>query len=450
METITTTEACVEIASYCSASMLTAALWITYGPAAAAAETAFGWHNREVALLSVWGPALGLLASPAAPRLVRRLGGPRNATTAVVALCAGAAALRCAPGRGLPRLLLAHASCALNGVGGVLILSTPAMVARDALAEPRRHLGTSTMLAANSLGGGLGFVAAAAAKDDVEGLLVYECAAALAILALVAARRGVFRRDAPDGGADAPLPAFGPLLKSRSYVLLAAGCGMTMGAFTGWLGVLTPLLESSGWAPRDANAVGVACCFAAAAAQVLSGALSTRRKRLAILACNGAALAALLAFAVVAQAAPRRSPAALALALVAAFGVVAPEGAIYELATAPAPAPLEASAGAGLVFAFNLPMATFILLDAVASPRQLLWILVASNALGLGLLAVEAATADDRPIFLPDARPLNAEEEYRPLDAAAEPGILNNFPPWLPPPVRKSRRLPFSCGRSAA
>ena len=67
METITTTEACVEIASYCAASMLTAALWITYGPAAAAAEAAVGWHNREVALLSVWGPALGRLASPAAP-----------------------------------------------------------------------------------------------------------------------------------------------------------------------------------------------------------------------------------------------------------------------------------------------------------------------------------------------------------------------------------------------
>ena len=59
---------------------------------------------------------------------------------------------------------------------------------------------------------------------------------------------------------------------------------------------------------------------------------------------------------------------------------------------------------------------------------------------------IDAAAAK----FLPDARPLNAEEEYRPLDAAAEPGILNNFPPWLPPPVRKSRRLPFSCGRSAA
>ena len=49
METITTTEACVEIASYCAASLLTAALWITYGPAAAAAEAAFGWRTREVA-----------------------------------------------------------------------------------------------------------------------------------------------------------------------------------------------------------------------------------------------------------------------------------------------------------------------------------------------------------------------------------------------------------------
>ena len=35
-----------------------------------------------------------------------------------------------------------------------------------------------------------------------------------------------------------------------------------------------------------AMSVGVACCFAAAAAQVLSGALSTLCKRSAILACG--------------------------------------------------------------------------------------------------------------------------------------------------------------------
>ena len=439
-------EASLEVGAYCVASLLSAALWITFGPVADAVEAEYGWTSRDVNLLALWAPVVSIVAAPAAPRIIHRVGGSRGATTAAAALIFACSALRLAPASGRRRLALAHLSCLVNGVGGVLLLSTPAMVARDVLPPEYSHLGTSVMLAANSIGGGVGFVAAAAAKRRVDALLFYEFVAAAACLLLLVAPRHLRRRDeggGDDGGegdggeGDAAPPGaarFGPVLASRSYVLLAAGCGLTMGSFTGWLGVLTPLLEACGWSQRDANAVGVASCFACAAAQVASGVLATRHKRRAIVGCNAAAAAALLAFAVVATARPRLSPAALSLALAAGFMVVAPEGAIYETATAKAPKHFEASTGAGLVFAFNVPMGAFILLGAVLPAKKCLWVLVFSAAVGLALFVLEFITSDDRPVLV-DTRPLNAEDEYRPLDARP-PGIAS----FEPPPRRNKRR----------
>jgi len=433
-------EACLELTAYAATSALSAALWLAYAPSAKAVERRFGWSPSQVAALGLWPPVVALVGAPLAPRIVDRLGGARQTTTCCALLVAIAAAVRVVPGDASLRLGLAHAGGAVNAVAGVLILSTPAVVSRLSVSPPRRVAATSCLLAANNLGAALGFVVAAAVQN-IDRLLWYEFFVAAAAFFCLALPRHYVRRAAPADADEALLPPESPeppkacclcgeLATARSYLLLAWGYGLAAGSFTGWQGVLTPILEQRGWAPRRCDALGVAIGVAMAVAQV---AFAPTRERAVVVGCSAVAAAGCAALALVVSDESSPAVAAVASASAAAFFAVAPEGVVYELATRRLPERLHAAAGAGLVWCFNVPMGVFVGLATLGTPPvALTWGLALAVLCGLGLVSIEAITRRDYPLF--DSRPRSADDEMRPRDAIL-PSIA--APPPPPPPPKQ-------------
>ena len=413
-------QSAVEILCYCATSTLTAALWLTYSPVEDLARARYGWGRRVVPSLAVWGPAVSLALSPLTPRVVRSVG-TRGTTTLAAVFVAAAAAARCISTARLASIVLAHASCGCNALGGALVLATPSLVSRDFFDERHRIMATSAMLAANQLGACLGFLGARVARRPgrLGRLLSLEAIAAAAVLACCLARHRIWTSAAGDNDDDedddderdggrglvattptTPTPtkrrsALGELLASRRFVTLATALGCSMGAFTGWQGVLFPLLRPLGWSEREASWLGFASGVGAVIAQLGAGACllgasaaTTRRATLATLAGAAASFAAFAAL-VVSRTPGNGARLAAVFALSAgAFLVVAAEGIVYEAARAAVPRSAAAAAGAGLVVSFNVPMTAMIVAATLgASPSALTCSLVFSTAAATALLA---------------------------------------------------------------
>ncbi|KAJ1457809.1 major facilitator superfamily domain-containing protein [Pelagophyceae sp. CCMP2097] len=406
--------ACVELAAYCAVSSLTAALWLAYSPIEQACRDYYGWGRDVVPSLAAWGPGVSIALAGFVPRIVYALGGPSETVTAASVFVAIAAAARCAFSAGWASVAAAHASCAINSFAGVLLLCTPSVLSREYFAPRHRVRATSTMLAANQLGACLGFLGARAADrpERVRPFFAVTAAVAAAVCVICcfrhAAKRGTKRvgrgaddpltDDAPltDASEDDGLPAsrrggVGALLGNGDYVALACGLGLSIGAFTGWQGVLYPILAPLGWSVRRASWLGFASGLGGTAAQLLAGfcvvdASEARSKRFVVSSvavaatCLGAFTLALRVDAI-----PRT--AAVAALVAYTFLIVGAEGVVYEAATDAVSPHLRTAAGAGLVLGFNGPATLFILLSLAVPPFALTCALCASTLVAVAVLA---------------------------------------------------------------
>jgi hypothetical protein len=148
------------------------------------------------------------------------------------------------------------------------VLATPPKVSSDWFPVRERTLATSCAVVATYVGTGLGFVLALPVSRPSQVLTIMYIDAGISIFFLLCC--------CLDHAMYPPLPPHPPslsagqrrpavrladvttLLRNRSFITLAVCYGLTQGAFSGWTGVLDPILQPLHFSQNTASYVGIA------------------------------------------------------------------------------------------------------------------------------------------------------------------------------------------------
>lgn len=253
--------------------------------ASVAEAAATGWNTADITLLAAWGPLVYTLLVLLVPQLVQRLG-LRASITAGAVLVLAATSVRCITSAAPWALLLAHLGQILNAAAGPLVLATPSKLSAEWFPPHHRHTATAVAVLANYAGSGIGFAVAFVVNSSqgVSNLLLAEAGAALVLVAFCAVDHAFFP----------PRPPLPPslsatvarrtdtvagvrkLLANPQFVLLCLANGFAEGAYSGWSGVLDPILDPLGYSQDTASWLGIASTAGVVVGGLVAGAVADR------------------------------------------------------------------------------------------------------------------------------------------------------------------------------
>ena len=265
-----------ELSLVCGASLISGLMWMTYSTAQDIVEDKYGWSDSSTIMstLALWGPVVSIVGSPAMPLLVARFGLRIMVLTATAANAAGTV-LRVLTKASPWALVFAHVSMVGAAWAGVVVFAIPGLVSQRWFAPSERHTATAAILSSNVAGAMLGFLAGVAVSQESDFMLLLwiQAAAAVLCLGLCFAGFAMFKGDEPQlppslSAATTELSVsmdmetawqdIKILLRNRDFMALACSMGVSMGSFTGWGAVCTPLLKPLGYSEDTANWIGFA------------------------------------------------------------------------------------------------------------------------------------------------------------------------------------------------
>lgn len=387
-------------------SMHQSNVWATFSPIVTPVREVYGWHSGTVDILAAWGPLIYLPTSFVCPSIVDRIGLRASITLAISLVCAGTV-LRSLTTVAPYAIILAHAGQILNACSGPLVLATPSKLASEWFPPQQRTLAVSIAVMANYFGTGVGFLVAMPVKhaQGIHILLWGEAIFAGIIVVLCIIDHAFFpplppsvpSATASKHRAVDTIKDFGQLLSNGNFMVLCLTYGVSLGTYSGWSGVLGPILEPLGYSQSTASWVGFASTLGCVVGGIVCGRLGDIMSRFKGILLFLFLLSTLtfVWFSLITN--KTIKPSEWQLYLSVTFGSLvlnAGSGLFYEAAVEVSYPIGEVGTSAVMTFIFNAASAIYLIITSKIPAQTMNWLLTACcGACGVGLLFFKVCRA---------------------------------------------------------